>query len=82
MKKVTLEDKHFKLFIESKKIIAEIDQLSLRINAYYANKKLQRYNLYKNLPLFLRPTLYFFYRYLFKFGFLDGARGFVWAFLI
>ena len=39
MKKVTLEDKHFKLFIESKKIIAEIDQLSLRINAYYANKK-------------------------------------------
>ena len=39
MKKVTLEDKHFKLFIESKKIISEIDQLSSKINAYYANKK-------------------------------------------
>ena len=39
MKKVTLEDKHFKLFIESKKIFSEIDQLSLKINAYYANKK-------------------------------------------
>ena len=39
MKKVTLEDKHFKLFIESKKILAEIDQLSSKINAYYANKK-------------------------------------------
>ena len=39
MKKVTIEDKHFKLFIESKKIISEIDQLSSKINAYYANKK-------------------------------------------
>ena len=39
MKKVTLEDKHFKLFIESKKILAEIDQLCSEINAYYANKK-------------------------------------------
>ena len=39
MKKVTLEDKHFKLFLESKKILAEIDQLSSKINAYYANKK-------------------------------------------
>ena len=38
MKKVTLEDKHFKLFIESKKILAEIDQLSLKINEHYANK--------------------------------------------
>jgi glycosyltransferase involved in cell wall biosynthesis len=57
------------------------DSISNKKLAYYANKKLQRYNLYKNLPLFLRPTLYFFYRYLFRFGFLDGARGFVWAFL-
>ena len=39
MKKVTLEDKNFKLFIESKKIIAEIDKLSSKINEYYANKK-------------------------------------------
>ena len=39
MKKVTLEDKHFKLFIESKKIFSEIDQLSLKINECYANKK-------------------------------------------
>jgi hypoxanthine phosphoribosyltransferase len=39
MKKVTLGDKHFKLFIESKKILAEIDQLSLKINEHYANKR-------------------------------------------
>lgn len=39
MKKVTLEDKHFKLFIESKKILAEIDQLSLKINEHYENKR-------------------------------------------
>jgi hypoxanthine phosphoribosyltransferase len=39
MKKVTLADKHFKLFLESKKILAEIDQLSEVINEHYSNKK-------------------------------------------
>ncbi|MFT4803456.1 MAG: glycosyltransferase involved in cell wall biosynthesis [Psychroserpens sp.] len=36
---------------------------------------------YANLPLFLRPFLYFFYRYFIKFGFLDGKSGLVWHFL-
>lgn len=35
-------------------------------------------NLYHRLPLFVRPTLYFLYRYLFRLGFLDGAPGLVW----
>ena len=39
MKKVTLEDKHFKLFIESNKILFKIDQLALKINEHYSNKK-------------------------------------------
>ena len=39
MKKVTLEDKQFKLFIESNKILGEIDQISLKINEDYKNKK-------------------------------------------
>lgn len=33
---------------------------------------------YVRLPLFLRPFLYFFYRYFLKLGFLDGKSGFVW----
>ncbi|QRQ99638.1 glycosyltransferase family 2 protein [Dyadobacter sandarakinus] len=33
---------------------------------------------YAALPLFTRPFIYFLYRYLFKFGFLDGTRGLIW----
>ena len=39
-------------------------------------RRWMRQNYYR-LPLFIRPFLYFFYRYLFKMGFLDGARGLV-----
>ena len=38
-------------------------------------------NIYSKLPLFVRPFLFFIIRYFFQFGFLDGKRGFVWAFL-
>jgi hypothetical protein len=33
------------------------------------------------MPLFLRPALYFTWRYFFKLGFLDGKPGLVWHFL-
>lgn len=36
---------------------------------------------YASLPLFTRPILYFVYRYIFKFGFLDGTKGLIWHFL-
>ncbi|HXO22260.1 MAG TPA: glycosyltransferase family 2 protein [Thermoanaerobaculia bacterium] len=36
---------------------------------------------YYRLPLYLRPFLYFVYRYFFLFGILDGANGFVFHFL-
>lgn len=36
---------------------------------------------YDNLPLFIRPIIYFHYRYFFKLGFLDGKPGFIWHFL-
>ncbi len=31
-----------------------------------------------HLPLFVRPCIYFFYRYLFRLGFLDGKGGFLY----
>ncbi len=37
--------------------------------------------LWSRLPLFLRPALYFVYRYFFRLGFLDGREGFVFHFL-
>jgi glycosyltransferase involved in cell wall biosynthesis len=34
-----------------------------------------------NTPLFVRPLLYFTWRYFFKLGFLDGKQGFIFHFL-
>ena len=36
---------------------------------------------YYKAPLFFRAGGYFFYRYIFKLGFLDGRVGFIYAFL-
>lgn len=33
---------------------------------------------YLNIPLFVRPVIYFIYRYVFLLGILDGKAGFVW----
>jgi glycosyltransferase involved in cell wall biosynthesis len=33
------------------------------------------------LPLYVRPALYFFYRYVLRFGWMDGKQGFVFHFL-
>lgn len=38
-------------------------------------KRWLKLHIYKVVPLFIRPTLYFVYRYLFRLGFLDGKRG-------
>lgn len=37
--------------------------------------------IYCNLPLFIRPFLFFFVRYFIQLGFLDGKRGLIWTFL-
>ncbi|MBL0024745.1 MAG: hypothetical protein IPO98_06865 [Saprospiraceae bacterium] len=44
-------------------------------------KRKLKNNYYNRLPLFLRPFIYFFYRYILKLGFLDGKRGFIWHIL-
>ena len=36
---------------------------------------------YAHLPRFWRALAYFCYRYFLRLGFLDGAPGFLWAFL-
>ena len=38
-------------------------------------------NLWMKSPLYARPFAYFIYRYVFRFGFLDGKEGFVFHFL-
>lgn len=45
-------------------------------------KRWVRYNIWnKLLPPLVRPFLYFLYRFVVRFGFLDGIRGFVFHFL-
>ncbi|PZM82067.1 MAG: glycosyltransferase family 2 protein [Candidatus Margulisiibacteriota bacterium] len=38
-------------------------------------------NVYSRIPKFVRPFLYFVYRYFFRLGFLDGKEGLIWHFL-
>jgi len=44
-------------------------------------KRFVKQSIYMKLPYFVRPFLYFCFRYLFQLGFLDGARGFAYHFL-
>ena len=44
-------------------------------------KRIIKNKIYSKLPLGLRSTLYFFYRYFFKLGLLDGFEGFIWHFM-
>lgn len=45
-------------------------------NRWINSKKTRlKHNAYYSLPIFIRPFVYFFYRYLFLFGFLDGRSG-------
>ena len=38
-------------------------------------------SIWKALPLYVRPLLYFFYRYFLRLGFLDGKQGFIFHFM-
>ena len=39
-----------------------------------------RYKIYYKMPLFLRPFIYFLYRYILRLGFLDGKQGLIFHF--
>jgi glycosyltransferase involved in cell wall biosynthesis len=44
-------------------------------------KRWFKWNVYYKLPLFVRPFIYFTYRYFVKLGFLDGKEGLIFHFL-
>ena len=43
-------------------------------------KRFVKESIYNRLPVFVRPFLYFLYRYFIRLGFLDGVRGFAFHF--
>jgi len=44
-------------------------------------KRFIKNNIYNNFPLFIRPTLYFIYRYIVRLGFMDGQKGYAFHFM-
>ena len=44
-------------------------------------KRILKDKIYSRLPLGIRAGVYFLYRYIFRLGFLDGSRGFLWHFM-
>ena len=44
-------------------------------------KRFFKEKLYEKLPYFIRPLLYFLFRYFIQLGFLDGSRGFAYHFM-
>ena len=60
---------------------AEVSEISNRNGFGIKVKRVLKENLYNNLPYFIRPSLYFIYRYFFQLGFLDGSRGFAYHFM-
>lgn len=52
----------------------DADNTQARIKRYVKER------IYNRLPVFVRPFLYFLYRYFIRLGFLDGVRGFAFHF--
>ncbi|HFD32817.1 MAG TPA: glycosyltransferase family 2 protein [Gammaproteobacteria bacterium] len=57
------------------------DALSAAGSTPAKSKRLIKERIYNKLPIFIRPMFYFFYRYIFKLGFLDRTKGFAFHFM-
>ena len=44
-------------------------------------KRYLKERIYNELPVFVRPTFYFLYRYILRLGVLDGTKGFAFHFM-
>lgn len=57
------------------------NQESKQLNKSAKIKRFVKFKIYYKLPLGTRAHLYYLYRYYFKFGFLDGKEGKIFAFM-
>ena len=55
------------------------DEKKLSIKS--ASKRRNMKTKYNNMPLLLRPFIFFMYRYFFQLGIIEGKRGFIWSIL-
>ena len=63
------------------RLINEKDKLKSNFFGNQAQKKRALKLTYSHIPLFIRPFLYFIYRYIIKVGFLDGKVGLIYCIL-
>lgn len=69
-------------FIKLLDEISKSDDVSENLfGNYIERKRWLKNNIYYRLPLFIRPMLYFLYRYIIKLGFLDGIEGLIYHFM-
>ncbi|HEO98246.1 MAG TPA: glycosyltransferase family 2 protein [Epsilonproteobacteria bacterium] len=65
-------------FLIAKENLGKVDTVANLFGHKTERKRWLKENVYFRVPLFVRPVLYFIYRYFFQFGFLDGKRGFIY----
>jgi glycosyltransferase involved in cell wall biosynthesis len=61
--------------------IGDVETIAQLLGGKTERKRWLKENIYFCLPLFVRPFLYYVYRYIFKLGFLDGKEGFIYHYL-
>jgi len=71
---IDILDKKYGLFTFDNALKLEKESSQAKI------KRAAKESIYNKLPLFIRPLLYFLYRYFIRLGFLDGVQGFVFHF--
>lgn len=64
-------------------LIAQSSSCDLKADFFGTSSERKRFlkNQYNKMPLFIRPFVYFLYRFIFKLGFLDGKQGLIWCFM-
>jgi glycosyltransferase involved in cell wall biosynthesis len=60
---------------------SQIYEVKSSIFGKQEQQKRQLKKIYAKIPLFIRPFLYFTWRYFIRLGFLDGKQGLIWHFL-
>lgn len=64
-----------------KELLNTQDEISKETGFKIRFKRFLKQKIYMKLPYFVRPLLYFLYRYFIQLGFLDGAKGFGYHFM-
>jgi len=57
------------------------DSMQKQSGGHAKFKRWVKQSVYARLPFFVRPLMYFLYRYFLKLGFLDGLKGFAYHFM-